>query len=224
MSKVAPQTPEGFKAAIDTLFSKSTLPAIQEFTAKILIRYLEPGLNDPAREYAFCYLASEYLLNHRIPFNNKPFLDQLRKKAEQREFSIITHEAPRFSLTDENGKSFTLTGYNGITLLLFWDYSCPACARILKDFKNVVNKYDYKNLRIITLYTGSDEAIWKAWTARKLDPSWINLSLAGKTDVMKQYNINLLPSIFVLDTDLTIVNKNLTVKELDDYIFQLPGN
>ncbi len=104
--------------------------------------------------------------------------------------------------------------------MLFWDFSCPNCKRILQDLIDLVKKYNYVDLQVYSIYTGNDLDVWKAWNYKKLPTTWINTYQDSDDPASIQFNITQTPTIFILDKNKVIIKKNITVPQLDEYLFQ----
>ena len=74
-------------------------------------------------------------------------------------------------------------------------------------------------MQVYSIYTGSDVDVWKAWNYKKLPDSWINTYQDPSNPVSTQYNINFMPTLFVLDKNKIIMRKEITVPQLDEYLF-----
>lgn len=223
LGKIVPQSIVGQDEAIDLILQKSSVKEIDEFLLKQLFTYYHSKLSDPVAEHAYLYLAEKYLL----PGNPAWLQSKMRKKIED-EVNFLAPAslgriAPEIALKDENGKIISLHELEGeAILILFWDYACPSCRKIIDEFRVVLAKYFYKDIEVYTVFTGDDPEIWKAWVARNLGSDWHNTLLSGREDILKAYAIVHTPTLFILNKNHEITEKGLTVRELDNYLFELP--
>ncbi|GAG74721.1 unnamed protein product, partial [marine sediment metagenome] len=84
------------------------------------------------------------------------------------------------------------------------------------------SKYHYLNIEFFTVFTDNDLDIWRAYLAKRIPKSWVNTYEFDQPDRPTiAYHIKQTPSLFLLDADKIILNKHITVAELDRYLFQV---
>lgn len=137
--------------------------------------------------------------------------------------------APNFTAPNPEGKSVSLSDIKGkVTIIDFWAAWCGPCRRENPNVVKVYEKYHEKGLEIIGVsLDGSPKqndakAAWLQ-AIEKDNLTWHQVSnLSFFNDpVAKLYNIQSIPSTFILDSEGKIIAKNLRGEALEAKIAEL---
>jgi len=137
--------------------------------------------------------------------------------------------APDFSALTPEGTSLSLNEIKGkVTLIDFWAAWCGPCRRENPNIVQVYNKYHDKGLEIIGVSldgNGRQPDAKGAWIKAIEDDklTWHHISNLQYFNgpIAKMYNIQSIPSSFILDADGKIVAKNLRGPDLEAKIAEL---
>ncbi|UTA66645.1 TlpA family protein disulfide reductase [Emticicia sp. 21SJ11W-3] len=102
---------------------------------------------------------------------------------------------------------------NKITLIEFWATWCKPCLALIPDLKKIYTDYHSKGFEIYGI--SSDEASKKAIyekTLRKYEMKWENMM---EPEVLNNWNINSLPSNFLIDSEGTIIAIDISPGKLE---------
>ena len=117
--------------------------------------------------------------------------------------------APDFTVTDKEGNSVTLRQLMAgkkYTIVDFWASWCGPCRREIPNLKAVYEQFASKGLEIVSISIDTDPAAWrKALDEEKLP--WPNF--LDQSDIDAAYGVKLIPAIFLLDANGTVVAINL---------------
>lgn len=109
--------------------------------------------------------------------------------------------APDFSLTDINGKTFTLSSLRGkIVVIDFWGSWCGWCIKGMPEMKRYYEKYKGK-LEIVGVDCGDTQEKWKA-AVSQLKLPWIHVyNPKGIGDITGTYAIQGFPTKCIVGKD-----------------------
>jgi peroxiredoxin len=132
----------------------------------------------------------------------------------------VGHEAPDFTVNGFDGKPVKLSDYKGKYVMLdFWASWCPPCRQENPNLVRLYNQYKGKGLNILGISLDVDKAAWQqAIQADKL--TWQHASDLQKFDgpTERLYHIEAIPSNFVIDPQGKIIAKNVTGKNLEEFL------
>ena len=150
-------------------------------------------------------------------YPTSPYLAILERNIEESEaFARIAEEVavikyPDLELTDIYGNKHKLSEMDGkVVLLYFWSALNPKCNNLNADLKNLYNKYHDKGFEVYHVSVDSDKSVWiEATTAQKLP--WPTLYTAGDVRVVEMYNVDKIPSTYIIDRkgDIAVVKEDI---------------
>lgn len=128
----------------------------------------------------------------------------------------VASMAPDFTLPDQNGKEVSLYALKGkLKIIDFWASWCGPCRMENPNMVKLHRDFKDKGLTVISVSLDEKKSPWiQAIEKDGLD--WVHLSsLKGwKCDVVKLYNVDAVPCIFVLDENNRIIAKQLRGENL----------
>lgn len=130
----------------------------------------------------------------------------------------IGHEAKDFTLNTPDGQAIHLKEYvkgKKIVLLDFWASWCGPCRQEGKNVKAIYADFKDKGFEVLGISLDTDKEKWlKAIEEEGYE--WAQVSdLSGyKSPVCKQYDINGIPALFLLDSNGKIIAKGLRGDDL----------
>lgn len=132
----------------------------------------------------------------------------------------IGQPAPLFTIHTADEKPVSLSDYKGKYVLLdFWASWCQPCRQENPNVVRVYNKYKDHNFDILGISLDTDKAAWLG--AVKADGlTWTHVSelkdFNGET--VKKYQVQAIPTSYIIDPNGKIVAKNLRGAELEAFL------
>lgn len=148
--------------------------------------------------------------------NNSQYVGLIKSEIERARNLEIGGKAPNFTTTDINGKTVSLSDYNGKMLLIDFGASwCPDCIREQEELINLYNRLKDKNLEVLNVACEKNRSSWEKWYDKYKIPYTTTSDLKGwSNEVAILYNVRWLPTYYLIDGDGIIVNKATNIADL----------
>ena len=125
-----------------------------------------------------------------------------RKQAAEEAVSLVGQRYMDMEYPDPDGVQVRLSSVVDnpairYVILDFWATWCLPCVQSIPTLKEVYAKYHDKGLEIYGISQDTKAKEWKSFIAENEMP-WINV-LAGRGKVLKDYGIQFIPTVFLID-------------------------
>ena len=134
---------------------------------------------------------------------------------------INTSNVIDISLTDHNGKTVKLTDLKGkVVMLDFHVYATNESPQRIMQLREYYNKYHAQGFEIYQVSVDPDEHFWKQQTQAL---PWVCVRDPQGLDsqVLLRYNVQSIPTFFLLDRNCTLQKRDAQIKDLDAEIKSL---
>ena len=127
--------------------------------------------------------------------------------------------APEFTLYDLDGQPVSLNQFKGqVVLLDFWASWCAPCIGDLPDLRAIKEKAADQPLVFLNLSLDTDEAAWRE-AIDKHEIEGVHVRADGwGADVAKSYQVNSLPSYYLVDSQGLIVERLRIMSNTDEIV------
>jgi len=156
--------------------------------------------------------------------NTEQMLNQYYKTKILNSDKVKIASIPEITLPDIKGNNISLTSLKGKYVLLnFWASWMDNAQDYILDLNEIYNKYKNKNFEIYSVAFENKIENWKKFLFYN-EVNWINVidTTYPYSTIPAIYNVQSLPTNFLIDKNFeTILQKNLTPKELDNILKEL---
>jgi peroxiredoxin len=131
--------------------------------------------------------------------------------------------APEISLPDAQGSLVNLSSYRGkVVLIDFWASWCGPCRGANPGVVKLYNKYKANGFEVFGVSIDSRKDAWlKAVSQDHLEFTQVNDNAGWNSMVAIKYNVNQIPTSFLLDKTGKIIAVDLEGKHLENKIKEL---
>lgn len=133
---------------------------------------------------------------------------------------IDTSGIIEINLTDNKGSLQRLYSLKGkVVLLDFHLFSGEGSTKRIMMLRELYNKYHAQGLEIYQVSVDGDEHFWKLQTAAL---PWISVRVdQDSSDVLTKYNVQAVPTFFLLDKNANVYKRDVQIKNIDSEIKSL---
>lgn len=154
---------------------------------------------------------------HNIAIEGMKDVRYLRsqQQAEEIEASKVnTSGILDFTLTDNTGAAHSLSSLKGnVVLLDFHLFADQNSMKRIMSLRELYNKYHAQGFQIYQVAIDGDEHFWKTQTAAL---PWISTRVDDNTSsVLQLYNVQQVPTFFLLDRSCNVVKRDAQIKDID---------
>lgn len=154
---------------------------------------------------------------HNIAIEGMKDVRYLRsqQQAEEIEASKVnTSGILDFTLTDNTGAARSLSSLKGnVVLLDFHLFADQNSMKRIMRLRELYNKYHAQGFQIYQVAIDGDEHFWKTQTAAL---PWISTRVDDNTSsVLQMYNVQQVPTFFLLDRSCNVVKRDAQIKDID---------
>lgn len=194
----------------------SKLDKVREGSSQVfgfITDYLIKGFEQFGFEDVLVFLAEHWNQESCLEFGgNGELMEKLWLISKMK----VGNRAPQLQTNDLNGRPFNLIDESArFRLVLFWSSDCVHCRQILPVLKSLSDNQKSKEIEIVAFCMDRNRLDCQKFLD-DLKVNWINISDFKGYDspVVKEWGIVGTPTMFLLDSSGTIVEKPQTVDDL----------
>jgi peroxiredoxin len=153
-------------------------------------------------------------------FNNNPAVTEFLVRMANLKTVQVGQPAPSFTINTIDGKKVSLADFKGKYVLLdFWASWCQPCRQENPNVVKAYNSYKDKNFTILGISLDKDQGAWKqAVQADNLTWTHGGELMDFEGPVVKQYQVDAIPTSYLIDPQGKIIAKNLRGEQLEDFL------
>lgn len=144
-------------------------------------------------------------------------VSDIKTRIDQSRLAVVGNQALPFSANDIDGKSISLSDYQGKYVFIdFWASWCHPCREENPAVTAAFHKFKGKGLNILSVSLDGTRDAWiKAVKEDKLEWPQVSNLKGFKDEVAVKYAISAIPSNFLIDPSGKIIAKDLRGAELE---------
>jgi thiol-disulfide isomerase/thioredoxin len=207
----------------------------EEMTKFLLIKFVNRYLQQKYmwEDAVFVHLYQKYFSQKEYPWLTSQGKKTITDRAYSLMANIMGSPAENISLPDSTGKILSLYGDTTakFTIVCFWDPTCSHCQETLPILDSMYKakwKADGVKMFAIAKETSGTKKDWlsfikdhhlKDWTnvyySKEEEKKRVDANIPGYSQL---YDVQTLPTVYLLDKDKRIVAKKLTWQQTDDIL------
>lgn len=166
-------------------------------------------------------IARDWFLNNKLEWPDEEGKFMLRTFVEFNRHSLIGMDAPELNLQDTTGTPISLHSLDTeYTIVYFYTDNCRNCKEETPKLVDFVNEYTHGPLSVYAVYADGNPDKWKEYIKENLyiyHPfvNWTNVYDPDYSSGFQMlYNVIKTPQMFLLDKEMKIVGRGLSVENL----------
>lgn len=167
----------------------------------------------------FVHMTDNYYATGEAFWADSSVVKSITKHANALRPTLIGNQAPNLILMDTNNSFSSLYAIEtDYTLVFFYEYGCGHCKKEITALKAWEQETDL-DFKIFAVCTDTNLVAWKKFIREK-QMNWINVNGTRSVtqDYHHLYNIQMTPSIFLLDEKKKIIAKRLKTEQLKPFL------
>jgi peroxiredoxin len=218
-TRVIYQTPDTIIKEAD-IFINKTRPDKETF--KYTVWYLTfkfETSNIMGFDEIFVHMTDTYYATGEAFWADSSVVKSITKHANALRPVLIGNRAPNLILLDTSNSFESLYSIKAdYTIIFFYEYGCGHCKKEITALKAWEQNSDL-DFKIFAVCTDTSLVAWKKFI-RKKEMNWINVNGTRSVtpDYHDLYNIQMTPSIFLLDEKKKIIAKRLKTEQLKPFL------
>lgn len=209
-----------FIKAVDTLLTKAK---INDTVYQHITDYLVDGFTKFGFDNIIDYIITNYVLVDDLCLNEETE-NSIQNRVNQAKLFKVGETVPNIIIPNTSGKSIDLSEIkSNKTLILFYASWCTHCQTMIPEIKDIYDNSSRETLEVLAISLDTNNEEWHNF----IDDNglkWLNASdLKGwDCQAAELYYIYATPTMFLIDKDMKIIAKPLTIEELKLEIDKAP--
>lgn len=226
--------PDSVNREIDRMLGYASIsPDMQKF---LLLKFANRYINQKYmwEDKVFVHLFEKYFSNQKYPWLTESAEKTIADRAYNLMANILGTYAANVELPDTSGNKISLYATQAhYTLVCFWDPTCSHCRETLPKIDSIYqSKWKKLGLKIFAIGRETDgtRADWIRFIHRHHIQEWTNvyyskeegnrLIAENKPGYMQLYDVQIFPTLYLLDSEKRIIAKKLSYEQMDEVLKQ----
>jgi thiol-disulfide isomerase/thioredoxin len=204
---------------------------------KFLLNWLTDEFINPkymGQDAVFVHLFEKYHSKGASPWLNEKQMEAISRRAYMLMANLIGEKAADLDMLNTEGKATSLYSLNAdYTVIIFWDPNCGHCKEEIPRLDSIYRaSWKNHNLKIFAVLTPDGKQNvkpeWLTFIKMNNISDWTHVYktqemedadfAAQRASFRQLYDINMTPTIYLLDKEKRIIGKKLTLLQLNDLL------
>lgn len=170
----------------------------------------------------FVELAERYYLSGEAFWITEETKQKLRERVERIKPNLIGRTAAEMKMRTPEGNTVSLHGIDSeYTVIYFFEPDCGHCKVVTPKLNELYREYSEQGLEVFGVYIYGDTDEWSEYITEH-DLRWINVyDPNNETYFRHNYDIYSTPTIYILDSDKTIIAKRIGIESVEEMMKEL---
>ncbi|MGG9964057.1 redoxin domain-containing protein [Ferruginibacter sp. SUN106] len=232
--EVVPQSSDSIIKDVDykLLLARSNPEMFKFLLNWVTDEYINPKYM--GQDAVFVHLFEKYHSQGVSNWLNEKQMESISRRAYMLMANLIGEKAANLEMIDSSGKPSPLYDVNAeYTVICFWDPNCGHCKEEVPRLDSIYHaSWKNHNVKIYGVLTPDDKENakpeWEKFITEHKLGEWTHVYktkamedadyAAQKPSFRQLYDINLTPTLYLLDKDKHIIGKKLTIFQLNDLL------
>lgn len=240
IEKVIPQIPDSINKELDIILTKAK--PNDEVFRYLLVTFFNHFAQSQIMGFdaVFVHISEKYYIPYAT-WNDKDYIEKLKKEVAKRKPTLIGKTAPNLKLVtlpsehflaakaDTALKSNPYVGNNtnihdvkaAFTVIAFWEADCGHCKKAIPELHKIYLGLKDKGVQVLAIHTMSSvegKRKWIDFVNEHQLYDWINAWSPYSLEFKDIYDVYTTPVILVLDANKRIIAKKISPEQIQEII------
>ncbi len=216
ITELTPQHQDSIvKYSISLVDKVTDKPEFLKYFANWIVLHYDPKestLMDP--QAVFVNMIERYFTYDKAFWSDSSEVFALQQRAYEMSASLVGKKAPEVNVPGTDGKPISLYAKKAPYVVVYmWNPECEHCAEQTPKLVTLYNQMKDKGFDVYGIAVNTDDAAWRA-AIKKYGMPWTNVFDPTNKSIYGKYYVDNTPEVYLLDSDRTIIAKNLNVDQI----------
>lgn len=161
------------------------------------------------------HIAEKHVVKDASNWTDKAFAFRMTEAVRIARLNPVGSRATNLKLQDPAGNHVSIDDIEAPYLVLFfYNPGCGLCSMVTPELGRIYRQYNKKGLQVFAIYVDHNHEEWISHI-KWHNYTWIDgWDSDGGEKIYEKYDANAIPSIYLLDSNKTIILKDATIEQL----------
>ena len=216
ITELTPQHQDSIvKYSISLVDRVTDKPEFLKYFANWIVLHYDPKettLMDP--QAVFVNMIERYFTYEKAVWSDSSEVFALQQRAYEMSASLVGKKAPEVNVPGPDGKPISLYDKKAPYVVVYmWNPDCEHCEEQTPKLVQLYNQMKDKGFDVYGIAVNTEDAKWRA-AMKKYGMPWTNVFDPTNKSIYGKYYVDNTPEIYLLNSERTIIAKNLQVDQI----------